>query len=79
MGKYLEINLVLLKEVLCFSFDMVKCLTCANIFFLPPFASFMDQACSTHGVKLFIHNELDNHTTQLEFCTWFEYISDSDK
>ena len=33
MGKYLKINLVLMKEVLYFSFDMMKCLTCANIFF----------------------------------------------
>ena len=42
MGKYLEIGLVLLKEVLRFFFDMVKCLTCANIFFRRLSPSFMD-------------------------------------
>ena len=63
MGKYLEIDLVLLNEVLCFSFDMVKCLTCANIFFRRLSPSFVELACLSHRVKLFIRNELDSHAT----------------
>ena len=63
MGEYLEKDLVLLKEVLCFPSDMVKCLTCGNIFFLRLSPSFMDLACSSYRAKLFIRNELDNHTT----------------
>ena len=61
MGKYLEINLVLLKEVLCFLFRHGE-MYWANVFSgLSP--SFMGLACSSHRVKLFIRNELDNHTT----------------
>ena len=46
MGKYLDVNLVSLKQVVCFSFVMMSCLTCANIFLcrLSPF--FMGLACS---------------------------------
>ena len=68
MGKYLEINLVLLKEILCFSFDMAKCLTCVNIFFCCLSPSFMGLACSSYRLKLFILNELDTQPHNLDFA-----------
>ena len=63
MSKYLEANLVSLKQVICFSFIMMKCLTSANIFLCRLSLSFKGLACSKHRVKLYTCNELDNHTT----------------
>ena len=75
MGKCLDFILVLMKEVLCFSFDMVKCLTCANIFFQCLTPSLMDLACSSHRAKLFIYNELDNHFVH-RFDTFLFLVSE---
>ena len=46
-----------------FMCQILKCLTCANIFFrcLSPFL--MGLVCLLHRAKLFIRNEPDNHTT----------------